>query len=187
MTDADTPARPRLPTPGLSSSPTSPVIDYSPHTVPYNEDFENELMAIILHAPPATSPRRRTDEPPMISAADLPIALTSHLRTHPSPIPGLLLTHANGYHTGGIGPSAHAVRAFALRFVAERDIAPGDVKALQRAVDAEVQSRLEEVRRRMRTREKAVRANDRVRRELDDLRLQRQAELRVLERMKGRR
>ncbi|KAF3038440.1 hypothetical protein E8E11_006587 [Didymella keratinophila] len=186
MTD-DTSARPRLPTPGLSSSPTSPVIDYSPHTVPYNEDFENDLMRAILHGSPSTSPRRKTEEPPMISAADLPIAVTSHLRTHASPIPGLFLTHEHGYHTGGIGPSAHVVSEFAQQFIGEREIAPGDVRALERAVEVEVQGRLEEVRSRMKRREKAVRENERVRRELEDLRLQRQAELRVLERMKGKR
>ncbi|KAJ4398438.1 hypothetical protein N0V91_010210 [Didymella pomorum] len=186
MTDS-TSVRPRLPTPGLSSSPTSPVIDYSPHTVPYNEGFENELMEAILHGPPSTSPRRKTDEPPMISAADLPIAVTSHLRTHASPIPGLFLTHEHGYHTGGIGPSAHVVADFAQRFIGEREIAPGDVRALERAVEVEVQGRLEEVRSRMKRREKAVKENERVRRELEDLRLQRQAELRVLERMKGKR
>lgn len=181
---ADTSAR--LPTPGLSSSPTSPVIDYSPHTVPYNEEFENDVMNAILHGPPPTSPRCKTEAPPMISAADLPIPLASHLRTHPSPIPGILLTHAHGYHTGGIGPSAHVVSEFAQRFVSDRDIAPGDVSALERAVELEVQARLDEVRSRMKRREKAVRENERVRRELEDLRLQRQAELRVLERMKGR-
>jgi DNA-binding transcriptional regulator YdaS (Cro superfamily) len=78
------------------------------------------------------------------------------------------------------------VSEFAQRFIGEREIAPGDVRALERAVEAEVKGRLEEVRSRMTRREKAVRENERVRRELEDLRLQRQAELRVLERMKGR-
>lgn len=79
------------------------------------------------------------------------------------------------------------VNDFAQQFVGEREIAPGDVRALEQAVQTEVEGRLEEVRARMRRREKAVRENERVRRELEDLRLQRQAELRVLERMKGKR
>lgn len=187
MADAATPARPRLPTPGLSSSPTSPVIDYSPHTVPYNEAFENDLMAAILHAPPPPSPRPSTAaQQPIISAADLPIPVASPLRAHPSPVPGLLLTHANGYHTGGIGPSARVVAEFGGRFIADKRVAPGDGAALESAIEAGVQSRLEIVRSRLRRREKAVRDNERVRRELDDLRLQRQAEIRVLERLKGR-
>lgn len=187
MADVNTPDRPRLPTPGLSSSPTSPVIDYSPHTVPYNEEFENELMKVILHAPSNPSPRRRNEDTPIISASDLPIPLSSHLRTHPSPIPGLFLTHENGYHTGGIGPSAHIVNEFAQRFIAERGIGAGDVQALEQAVREQIQGRLEEAKTRMRKREEAVERNDKVQRELEDLRLQRQAELRVLERMKGKR
>lgn len=187
MVGTDTPSRPRLPTPGLSSSPTSPVIDYSPHTVPYNEEFENDVMNAILHGPSNPSPRGKSKDTPMIAAADLPIPLTSHLRTHPSPIPGLFLTHENGYHTGGIGPSAHAVNEFATRFIEERGLGAGNVEGLERAVRVEVEGRLEEVKSRMRRREEAVRENERVLRELDDLRLQRQAELRVLERMKGKR
>lgn len=186
MADTDTPTRPRLPTPGLSSSPTSPVIDYSPHTAPYKEDFENDIMHAVLHTPPNLSPRRKTEDTPMISASDLPIPLSSHLRTHPSPIPGLFLTHENGYHTGGIGPSAHVVGEFAQRFVAERVIGPGDVSGLEDAVREEVGARLEEVKARMRRREEAVGKNEKVLRELEDLRLQRQAELRVLEKMKKR-
>lgn len=186
MTDIQAPSRPRLPTPGLSSSPTSPVIDYSPHTVPYNEAFENGVMKAILHGPSDPSPRRKDEDTPMIAAADLPIPISSHLRTHPSPIPGLFLTHENGYHTGGIGPSAHAVDEFAQRFVEEKGLGPGDVAGLEKAVRGEVEGRLEEVRSRMKKRERAVKENERVLKELEDLRLSRQAELRVLERMKGK-
>ncbi|KZM24801.1 uncharacterized protein EKO05_0003517 [Ascochyta rabiei] len=186
------PHRPRLPTPTLSSSPTSPVIDYSPHTVPYNESFENELMTAILQAPTTTTPpqpRRplATDDTRMISASDLPVPLNSPLRTHPSPVPGLLLTHEKGYHTGGIGPSAHVVNEFAARFIAERKLEAGDVEGLERAVQREVQSKLEVVKERMRERERAFDRNKGVERELGDLRLQRQAELRVMERVKGKR
>ena len=42
-------------------------------------------------------------------------------------------------------------------------------------------------RRRMRERERVFKDNERVKKELEDLRLSRQAELRVLERMKGKR
>lgn len=187
MADSEMGNRPRLPTPGLSSSPTSPVIDYSPHTVPYNEAFENDIMNAILHPPSHSSPRRRNEEAPMISASDLPIPVNSHLRMHQSPIPGLFLTHENGYHTGGIGPSQHIVSDFAQRFIADRNIDAGDVQGLRKAVQDEIESRLEEVKQRMRAREEAYERNRVVERELEDLKLQRQAELRVMERMKGKR
>ncbi|KAH6633573.1 hypothetical protein C7974DRAFT_423887 [Boeremia exigua] len=187
MADTDMSTHPRLPTPGLSSSPTSPVIDYSPHTVPYNEAFENDLMRAILHGSPHPSPRRKTEDPPMISAADLPIPVTSHLRTHSSPIPGLFLTHVNGYHTGGIGPSAHVVHDFARGFVEERGLGAGDVGGLERAVRGEMEGRIEDVRSRMRRREVVVKENERLQKELEGLRLERQAELRVMEKFKGKR
>ncbi|KAJ8110205.1 hypothetical protein OPT61_g6895 [Boeremia exigua] len=187
MADTDISSHPRLPTPGPSSSPTSPVIDYSPHTVPYNETFENDLMRAILHGSPQPSPKRKTEDTPMISAADLPIPITSHLRVHPSPIPGVFLTHVNGYHTGGIGPSTHAVNDFARRFVEDRGLGAGDVGGLERAVRGEVEDKLDEVRSKMRRREVAVKENERLRKELESLRLERQAELRVMEKMKGRR
>jgi hypothetical protein len=181
MADTHMPNAP--PTPGLSSSPTSPVIDYSPHTVPYSETFENDLMNTILHPSSHPSPRRQTHETPMISASDLPIPVHSHLRTHPSPIPGLFLTHENGYHTGGIGPSPRIVHEFAQRFIQERGVKDSD--DLQREVHDEMERRLDEAKARMRSREEAVDKNKAVERELDDLRLQRQAELRVMERVKG--
>jgi phosphoribosyl 1,2-cyclic phosphodiesterase len=121
----------------------------------------------------------------MISASDLPIAVNSHLRNHTSPIPGLLLTHEHGYHTGGIGPSAHIIEGFAQRFIAEREIK--DVRALESAVAEEMERKIDEVRRRMGEREEAVEKNRAVERELGDLKLQRQAELRVMEKMKGKR
>lgn len=188
MTDTP-PSRPRLPTPTRSPSPTSPVIDYSPHTVPYDETFENDLMTAILHAPeqPAAPAPSATTSPPLISASALPIPLSSPLRTHPSPIPGVRLTHERGHHTGGPGPSGQAARDFAARFIAEAGVAAGDAAALERAVARAQAARLEDVRNRMRAREEAWRRNLATERELGDLKLQRQAEVRVLERMKGKR
>jgi hypothetical protein len=65
-------------------------------------------------------------------------------------------------------------------------LGPGDVAGLEKAVRGELEGRLEEVRSRMKKRERAVKENERVLKELEDLRLSRQAELRVLERMKGK-
>lgn len=79
------------------------------------------------------------------------------------------------------------VSDFARRFVEERGLGPGDVEGLERAVRGEVEGRLEEVRSRMRRREGVVRENEKVLKELESLRLERQAELRVLEKMKGKR
>ncbi|KAL6709390.1 hypothetical protein ACN47E_001797 [Coniothyrium glycines] len=173
------------PTPGDEQQLTSPAVDFSPATVPYDEAFENSLMEAILNPPSATSPKQPSADPPMIPASQLPVPLTSPHRTHPSPIPGVLVTHKHGYHTGGPGPSPHTINEFAQSFIAERGIQ--DAKQLEAAVQRIVKEKMEEVKERMEKRKAAVEKNRGVERELDDLKLQRDAELRVLERMKGKR
>jgi hypothetical protein len=164
--------------------PTSPVIDYSPGTVPYNEAFENALMTAILYStPPNPVPHTPLTAPPMINPTTLPIPLTSPLRTHPSPIPGILLTHANGYHTGGPGPTPDTVAEFARRFVEGEGVE--DAGQLERVVEERIGSLMEVVRERMREREEAVGRNRIVERELEELAMQRAAELSVAEKIKG--
>jgi hypothetical protein len=121
----------------------------------------------------------------MIPASQLPIPLSSHLRTHPSPLPGLFVTNANGYHTGGPGPSPQTIQAFAEEFMAEHDIE--DAGQLERVVERIRDEKMSEVRGRMEEREKAMLRNREIDDELEKLRLQREAEVRVLEKMKGRR
>ncbi|KAH5370089.1 hypothetical protein HBI33_174120 [Parastagonospora nodorum] len=186
-----TPSRPLTPSsepspaaPSTANDPphSQPVVDFSPATVPYNESFENELMNLLLN-PPSTPSAPTPLDPPMIPASSLPIPLSSPLRTHPSPIPGLFLTHANGYHTGGPGPSSETIRAFAEKVAREWGVDVRDTEGVRRVIEEKVQ----EVRERMGEREKAVRRNREVDEELEKLRLQRDAEVRVLEKMKGKR
>jgi hypothetical protein len=164
---------------------TSPMVDFSPSTVPYDESFENSLMEIVLNPPSQSSPRKPSDDIPTISASQLPIPLSSNLRTHASAIPGLFVTHKNGYHTGGPGPSPHTIEEFADRFIREHGIE--DAGQLERVVEDVVRHKLEEAKRRMEKRKELVEKNRSIERELEDLRLQRSAELRVMERVKGKR
>jgi hypothetical protein len=179
-------------TPSEDASPTSPqpqpVVDFSPATVPYNETFENDLMNLLLH-PPTTStpPVPNNDTNPMIPASQLPIPLTSPLRTHSSPLPGLHLTHANGYHTGGPGPSSATIQAFAEKFAGEHGLDLKDSAEVKRVARAVLEEKMGEARGRMGEREKAVRRNREIDEELEKLRVQREDEVRVLEKMKGRR
>lgn len=163
---------------------TSPMVDFSPSTVRYDEAFENSLMDLILNPPSAPSPRKPSQDIPTISASQLPIPLSSHLRTHNSAVPGLYLTHKNGYYTGGPGPSPHTIQEFADRFIREHGIE--DAGQLERVVEDVVRSKMEEVKERMGKRKEVVEKNKAVERELEDLRLQRSAELRVMERVKGK-
>jgi hypothetical protein len=179
------------PQPQTGVNETSEPDPYSPHSVPYNEAFENALMTAILHPENAISnnsahPKTPTS-PPDIAISDLPLPLTSPLRTHPSPIsPSILLTHANGYHTGGPGPSSsfpHTLSKFANQFISEHGIR--DAGQLERAVEARIESLMGEVRERMREREEAVRRNEEVRKELSDLDGLRCTEVRVQEKIKA--
>jgi hypothetical protein len=178
-------------TPAEDAEPTSPIIDYSPATVPYNEIFENDLMNAILYPETITSNttdtiKAPTSPPPMINPTTLPIPLSSPLRNYPSHIPGIRLTHPSGYHTGGPGPSAVTVGEFAERFIGERGIQ--DAGQLERNVEERIGELMEVVRGRMREREEAVRKNEEVRRQLEDLEVQRRTEIRVQEKIKeGRR
>lgn len=189
----DTPMSNAPLTPSEDASPTTddaipksqPTVDFSPATVPYNEAFENELMNLVLHPPENVTPPTPNGETPMIPASQLPIPLSSNLRTHVSPIPGLNLTHPNGYHTGGPGPSPEIVRAFAEKFSEEQGV--DDPQELRRAAEVMIEEKKGELRDRMREREKAVMKNREIEEELEKLRLQRDAEVRVLEKMKGKR
>jgi hypothetical protein len=166
---------------------SQPVVDFSPATVPYNQTFENDLMNLILHPPENPSHPSPLRETPMIPASQLPVPLNSPQRTHPSPIPGLYLTHKNGYHTGGPGPALEIIRDFEEKLCAEHGIMNGDREEVKLQAQRLIQEKIEEVKERMEEREKAVKKNREVDEELEKLRLQRDAEVRVLERLKGKR
>ena len=170
-------------TPGEEPEPTAPVVDFSPATVPYDEAFENSLMEVILNPPEQTPHRESADEPPVIPASELPIPLSSHTRTHKSPIPGVYLTHASGYPTGGPGPAPQTIKEFAERFIQEHGIE--DAGQLERVVESITREKLEEAREIMWRRKEAIEKDKAVAKELENLRLQRSAELRVMERVKG--
>lgn len=172
-------------TPGEDADPdpTSPVIDYSPATVTYDEAFENSLMQAVLYSPENIPPRTPLPETPVINPTTLPVPLNSPLRTHASLIPGVLLTHPNGYHTGGPGPSPSTVADFAKRFIEEHGIE--DAGQLERVVEEKIREKMELVRERMRDREESVKRNRAVERELEDLNVQRALELSVAEKIKG--
>jgi hypothetical protein len=172
-------------------SPTAPVIDYSPATVPYDASFENALMTAILYPsdnnPPHPPRQQKSDNFPNsgstlhINPTTLPIPLNSPLRTHPSPIPGVRLTHINGYHTGGPGPAPSSIAEFAERFIKEHAIE--DAGQLERIVEEQIKQKMEVVKERMREREQAVKKNEGVDRELVNLKEARNVERRVADMM----
>ena len=170
-------------TPGEDPEPSS-TIDYAPDHVPYDEQFENELMERILFPGMAdfASQRPVPKDEQAVYISSLPVPLNSPDRKYPSPIPGILLTHPNGYHTGGPGPSPEEVSAFAEQFIAHHDITTS--RDLAKKVDEVIKQKVAEVRERLEAREEAVLKNQRVRKDIKDLEVQRQAEERVEERIR---
>ncbi|KAF9741596.1 hypothetical protein PMIN01_01135 [Paraphaeosphaeria minitans] len=166
------------------AEPTSPVIDYSPAAIPYSEAFENALMSAILEND-HSAPRTPLPSIPVINPTTLPVPLDSALRTYASPIPGVFLTHENGYHTGGPGPIPTSIVEFARKFIADEGIV--DREGLESAVRRAIEDRMGIVRKRMEKREEAVRRNKGVERGLEDLRVQRAAEVSVQEKLKLKR
>ncbi|KAF2476911.1 uncharacterized protein BDR25DRAFT_209533 [Lindgomyces ingoldianus] len=179
---ADIPMPNAPPTPGEDPEPKCPTIDYSPATAQYDEAFENQLMQAILYPSDKPAHLNPSDDAPHIPPTALPVPLYSHLRTHPSPVPGLLLTHPHGYHTGGPGPSPSSISDFAQKFIQENGIQ--DAGQLERIVEEKIREKMEIVRERMRDREEAVKKNEAVNRQLEDLEVQRSAEVKVVEMIK---
>jgi hypothetical protein len=124
---------------------------------------------------------------PLIDPTTLPVPLDSPLRIHPSPIPGVRLTHPRGYHTGGPPPLAtsSALTSFLSSFLASHP-SISTPSELEKAVAERTAELLEEVKERMREREEAVRRNDEVRRKLAELEVQRETEIRVQEKFSKR-
>jgi hypothetical protein len=91
----------------------------------------------------------------------------------------------NGYHTGGPGPSPETLAVFRDKFMQDHQIETPE--QFQDAVRAAIAEKVAEARDRMEEREKAVQKNRAIDEELEKLRLQREQEVRVLEKMKGKR
>ncbi|KAF2199529.1 hypothetical protein GQ43DRAFT_376069, partial [Delitschia confertaspora ATCC 74209] len=169
-------------TPGEDQEPPS-TIDYAPENVPYDESFENELMKTVLYPPPDSHSRPFPSHDDLyVPVSSLPVPLSSRLRTHPSPIPGLFLTHPHGSYTGGPRSSASAANAFAERFISENNLTTAD--DLERKVAETMKEKIEEVKERFMAREEALEKNEAVRKDIKNLEVQRQAEVRVEERIR---
>lgn len=79
------------------------------------------------------------------------------------------------------------MQAYAEKLAAEHGVDATDAEAVKKVARTVMEGKMSEVKARMGEREKAVRKNREVDEELEKLRLQRDAEVRVLEKMKGKR
>ena len=174
----------------------------------YNADFEDSLIAPILHSSNADGSTQlstgirvispdSTESPvsgisvrasdispeslPTILESDLPIPLTDPRRKFASPLPGVLLTHPHGYLEGG-PPLDPTLDTFAEDFLSHR---PNITKPqdLEKAVQREIDEQMGVLRERLRARQRAKEKNEQVARELKVLTDQHSMELRIQERM----
>ncbi|KAF2503326.1 hypothetical protein BU16DRAFT_521910 [Lophium mytilinum] len=166
----------------------TPADDFStlPHSLPYNEAFENDLMHAILEPtlqslPPLSACEQLPDAP----MPNLPVPLDSVHRIHPSRFPALRLTHQHGYHTGGLGPSPTVAAVYAENFIAVKGIVQPD--ELRRRVDEAIEERAREAVERMQKRKEALKENENTRKQIAALVASRKAEERVEERIRAER
>jgi hypothetical protein len=107
------------------------------------------------------------------------------LRTHPSPVPGILLTHENGQITGGPGPTPTAINEFVQNIMAK--YADNTAEEFEKLKERLMSEAMEEIKKRAAAREDAIRHNSEIDKQIRDLEAQREAERRVAERLKQRR
>ncbi|KAF2805122.1 uncharacterized protein BDZ99DRAFT_574736 [Mytilinidion resinicola] len=164
----------------------TPADDFStlPHSLPYDEAFENDLMHAILDpSSQALPPLSACEQLPDVPMPRLPIPLNSPHRIHPSRFPALRLTHPHGYHTGGLGPSPTVAAEYAENFIAVKGIAQPE--ELRRKVDEAIEERAREVVERMQKRKEALKENENTRKKIAALEASRRAEERVEERIRA--
>jgi hypothetical protein len=174
----------------------------------YNADFEDSLIAPVLHSSNSDGstqldsgirviPPDSTETPvsgvsvrasdispeslPTILETDLPLPLSDPRRKFASPLPGVLLTHPHGYLEGG-PPLDPTLDTFAEDFLSHR---PNITKPqdLEKAVKREIESNVEVLKERLRARQRAKEKNEQVAKELKVLTDQHSMELRIQERM----
>lgn len=195
-------------TPPLEEHAASTYASYVPHDLAYSVDFEDSLIAPVLHSstsdgasqplsgirviPPdsnetavsGVSVRASDISPeslPTITEIDLPLPLNDPRRKFASPLPGVLLTHPSGYLEGG-PPLDPTLDTFAEDFLSNRPKV-NSPEELRRAVQKEIDANVEVLKERLRARQRAKERNEQVAKELKGLTDQHSMELRIQERM----
>ena len=196
-----TTAQPPAPTPPQEDLPAKGYGSWVPHDLPYNGDFEDSLIDIILNPSDVTTTENAirvipedSDETPVdgksvrfqdvdltnlptLTEHDLPIPLTDARRIYASPIAGIKITHPDGWIEGGPALDPN-MDTFADDFLSQHsDIT--NLEQLQRAVKKEVDANMEVLKGRLRARQQAKQQNERIAKEIRTLMDQHDLELRI--------
>lgn len=165
--------------PPINSAPTRPTAE-----VPYNREFEDSVMRVILD-PPATNDgvESRGPLPAFLLGRDtvpheeLPLPLDDARRQYKSIIPGIKLTHPTGAYEGGNPDPTEEDKAWTRLWVERNNIKTID--DLERAKAVAYQEELDEMRRRAQARKEAIDEREKIEKELKALNDQREVELKA--------
>ncbi len=192
------------PAPPIEDTPAKGYGSWVPHDLPYNEDFENSLIDIVLDGPSDPNDtgiraiHEDSDEAPVegvsvrsqdidrttlpdLTEHDAPIPLTDPRRIYAGHIPGIKLTHPYGWVEGG-PPLDPGMDTFSEDFLSQHTNIT-NAEQLQQAIQKEVETNMEELKKRLRARRKAKEANEQIRRDLRNLNEQHDMEMRLHQRM----
>lgn len=186
MTTAEPAAASGGPTPPQEDLSDSTYASYVPHDLVYSADFEDSLIAPVLHGSSQSNagirviPPDSNEEPvsglsvrssdispeslPTITETDLPLPLIDPRRKFASPLPGVLLTHPSGYLEGG-PPLDPKMDTFAEDFLSHHPNVSSP-EELRRAVQKEIDVKVEALKERLRARQRAKEKNEQVAKEL---------------------
>jgi hypothetical protein len=158
-----------------------------PTTVPYSASFNDSLMNTMDYMSGSYQQPLGGEGPlnaESIRPEHLPIPLSSPLRTHRSPVPGVSLTHPSGSLYGGPQPhSAAELHAYAQEVISSHGIVRrSDLRELIDTKIAEARTDLED---RLQERRAAKERNDVLKNEVRQLMVEREMEVRVAERWRS--
>lgn len=175
---------------------------YVPHDLKYSATFEDALVDAILNSDgkhtgiriiPEDSDEQAIEGEsvrlsdiqlhslPNIDEEELPLRLDDSRRIFASPIPGVNLTHPGGYLEGGPGLDPE-MDTFPDDFLSSRPRV-SSAPQLQRALQTEINARMEMLKERLRARQKAKERNEQIEKELKTLTDQHDMELKIHNRM----
>lgn len=165
--------------PPLTNSSTSPAGE-----LPYNKEFEDSVMRVILD-PPTTNDgiESRGPLPAFLLGRDtvphdeLPLPLDDARRQYKSAIPGIKLTHPTGAYEGGNPGHTEEDRAWVREFIKRHNIKTKE--DLERAKAPAIQEQAEEMRRIARARMAALEEREKIEKDIKNLNDQREIEIKA--------
>lgn len=189
--------------PTEETAPDYQYVSYLPSEIAYNEQYQNDISRIIVNPDAQTDngirviPAGSDEVPkegvsvreadilpsslPRILKDELPLPLSDPRRIYASLVPGVKLTHPNGYYEGGPGMDPKR-DTFAKDYLSHNsDIRSG--ADLETAKNRDIAAELENAKLAAQKRLKAIEHNENIRKQIQALEAQHDMELKLQKRM----